>query len=179
MFRQQKRPWPRVVAMIGVAGLCAGALGTVALGTVALGTVALGQGATPLPKDTIFARKVLMDSIGRNMDALEANASSTRIDLIEGRDHADNISVMLMAFVHLFPPSTNEWKPKVDRDPGTDTFAAPAIWTGFADFYKRARDAADVAFKASRAETEPAFRNQVRQLRLACDSCHAIYMKKD
>jgi cytochrome c556 len=155
--------------MIGVAGLCAGTLDT----------VALGQGATPLPKETIFARKILMDSIGRNMDELEANASSTKIDLAEGRDHADNISVMLMAFPHLFPPSTNEWKPNVDRDPGTDTFAAPEIWTGFADFSKRARAAADVAFQASRAETEPAFKDQVAQLRLACDSCHAIYMKKD
>jgi cytochrome c556 len=161
------------MAMIAVAGLCAGALGT----------VALGQGTPPLPKEqhkeTIFARKILMDSIGRNMDELEANASSTRIDLAEGRDHADTVSVMLMTFPHLFPPSTNEWKPNVDRDPGTDTFAAPEIWTGFADFYKRARDAADVAFKASRAETEPAFKDQVARLRLACDSCHAIYMKKN
>jgi cytochrome c556 len=159
--------------MIGGAGLCAGALGT----------VALGQGATPLPKETIketiFARKILMDSIGRNMDELEANASSTKIELAEGRDHADTVSVMLMTFPHLFPPSTNEWKPNGDRDPGTDTFAAPEIWTGFADFYKRARDAADVAFKASRAETEPAFKHQVARLRLACDSCHAIYMKKN
>ena len=169
MFRGPERHWQRVVAMIGVAELCA----------AVWGTVALGQGATPPPKQAIFARKVLMASIGHNMDELEANAGLSKVDLGEGGNNADNISVMLMTFPHLFPPTTNEWKPNVRRDPGTDTFAAPAIWTGFADFYKRARDAADVAFKASRAETEPAFRNQVRQLRLACDSCHAIYMKKD
>jgi cytochrome c556 len=169
MIGQRKRRWARVAAMAGLASLCAGA------------TVALGQdrGATP-PKETIFARKVLMDSIGRNMDDIEANAGSAKVDLTEGQDHADIISVMLMAFPHLFPPSTNEWKPNVvDRDPGSDTFAAPEIWTGFADFYKRARDAADIAFKVSRAETVAAFKDQVAQLRVACDSCHAIYMKKD
>jgi len=165
----EKRRWRRMATMIGLAALCAGA------------TVASGQdrGATP-PKETIFARKILMDSIGRNMDDIEANAGSAKVDLAEGRDHADIVSVMLMAFPHLFPPTTNEWKPNVvDRDPGRDTFAAPEIWTGFADFYKRSRDAADLAFKLSRAETEAAFKDQVAQLRVACDSCHAIYMKKD
>src|SRR5436309_13663116 len=92
----------RAAAIVGLAGLCAGALGSVALGQ--------DRGATP-PKETIFARKILMDSIGRNMDDIEANAGSAKIDLGEGRDHADIVSVMLMAFQHLIPPSTNEWKP--------------------------------------------------------------------
>src|SRR5262249_3680627 len=82
-----KRRWARVAAMI--AGLCAGVLGSVAVGQ--------DRGATP-PKETIFARKILMDTIGRNMDDLEANAGSAKVDLTEGRDHADVISVMLMAF---------------------------------------------------------------------------------
>ena len=162
----------RMAAMVGLAGLCAGALGSAAWGQ--------DRSAAAPPQETIFARKILMDSIGRNMDDLEANAGSAKIALAEGRDHADIISVMLMAFPHLFPPSTNEWKPNVvDRDPGRDTFAAPEIWTGFADFYQRGRDAADIAFKASRVETEAAFKEQVAQLRGACDSCHAIYMKKE
>ena len=160
----------RVAAVIGLVGLCIAALGSAASGQ--------DRGATP-PKETIFARKILMDSIGRNMDDLEANAGSAKVDLTEGRDHADVISVMLMAFPHLFPPSTNAWKPNVDRDPGIDTFAAPEIWTGFADFYKRTHDAADLAFKVSRAETEAAFKDLVAQLRVGCDSCHAIHMKKD
>jgi cytochrome c556 len=164
-----KRRWSCVVAVIGLMGIFAGA-------TV---TLAQDRGATP-SKETIFARKILMDSIGRNMDDIEANAGSAKVDLAEGRDHADIISVMLMAFPHLFPLSTNEWKPNVaDRDAGRDTFAAPEIWTGFADFYKRTHDAADLAFKVSRAETEAAFKDLVAQLRVACDSCHAIYMKKD
>ena len=31
---------------------------------------------------------------------------------------SDTISVMLMAFPHLFPPASNQWKPDVARDPG-------------------------------------------------------------
>jgi cytochrome c556 len=170
MSGKRQRRWPRVAGMIGLVGLCAGALSPVALGQ--------DRGVTPA-KETIFARKVLMDSISTNMDELEANASSATVDLAEGRSHADITSVMLMAFPHLFPQNTNEWKPNVDRDPGSDTYAAPEIWTRFADFYKRAKDAAEIAFKASRAETGQAFKEQIAQLRVACDSCHGAYMKKD
>jgi len=168
MSGQQR--WPEMAAMIGMVGLCAGALSSMAWGQE--------RGTTP-PKETIFARKILMDSIGRNMDELEANAGSAKVDLAEGRDHADIVSVMLMAFPHLFPENTNEWKPNVDRDPGSDTYAAPEIWAGFADFYKRAGDAAQIAYQVSRAETEQAFKDQVAQLRVACDSCHGVYLKKD
>jgi cytochrome c556 len=170
MSGQLKQRWSRAAAMVGLVGLCAAASGPVALGQ--------DRGVTPA-KETIFARKVLMDSISSNMDELEANASSAKVDLAEGRNHADIVSVMLMAFPHLFPQNTNEWKPNVDRDPGSDTYAAPEIWARFADFYKRAGDAAQIAYKASRAETEQAFKDEVAQLRVACDSCHGVYLKKD
>ena len=170
MSGQRRKRWPRAAAMVGLLGLCAAALSPVALGQ--------DRGVTPA-KETIFARKVLMDSISSNMDELEANASSAKVDLAEGRNHADIVSVMLMAFPHLFPQNTNEWKPNVDRDPGSDTYAAPEIWARFADFYKRAGDAAQIAYKASRAETEQAFKEEVAQLRVACDSCHGVYLKKD
>src|SRR5215470_7667644 len=170
MGGQGKRNWPRAAAMVGLVGLCSGALSPIVWGQE--------RGATP-PKETIFARKILMDSSSQNMDDIEANAGSAKVDLAEGRSHADIISVMLMAFPHLFPPTTNEWKPNVDRDPGSDTYAAPEIWTRFADFYKRTKDAAEIAYKASRAETEQAFKDQVAQLRVACDSCHGTYLKKD
>src|SRR5688572_33468735 len=74
------------------------------------------------PKDTIFARKILMDSIGRNMDELEAIAALEKVDLTEGKDHADIVSVMLMVFPHLFPAHTNLWKADAARDPGRDTY---------------------------------------------------------
>ena len=68
--------------------------------------------------------------------------------------HADTISVMLLAFPHLFPPSTNQWQPNAKRDPARDTFASPDIWTNFADFYQQAAAASRLAFNASQAKRE-------------------------
>ena len=133
---------------------CAVGCGLLAWGAVGLSSVALSQDqSVATPKDTIFARKILMDSIGRNMDELEAIAASgSGKDLIEGKEHADIVSVMLMAFPHLFPPTTNQWKPNAQLDPGTDTFAAPEVWTKFSDFYGRSNTASRIAYKASRVE---------------------------
>src|SRR5262249_3261306 len=79
---------------------------------------------TTIATDAIFARKLLMDTINTNMDELETMTTSDKgVNLTEGREHADLISVMLMAFPHLFPASTNQWKPNVERDPGRDTYA--------------------------------------------------------
>jgi cytochrome c556 len=134
----------------------------------------------PPPKDTIFARKILMGAIDMNMDDIETMlAPEGKLDSAEGREHADAISIMLMAFPHMFPPATNQWKPNVDRDPATDTFASPDLWTNFADFYKRAADASKLAFAASRAERADQFRASIAQLRAACNGCHAAYQKKE
>jgi cytochrome c556 len=133
-----------------------------------------------IAKDAIFARKILMDAIGRNMDELEGmTASSKPIDLAEGNEHADNISIMLMAFPHLFAASTNQWKPVVERDPGRDTYASPDLWTNYSDFYAQAANASKIAYRASRAKQEDAFKTFVADLRVACDSCHAVYLKSD
>jgi len=136
------------------------------------------QGLAP-PKDTIFARKILMGSIDRNMDILETMTTSGNLDLAEGREHADLISIMLMAFPHMFPPGTNQWKAKVDRDPGTDTYASPDLWVNFSDFYQKAANASKIAFEASHAKVAEEFKVHVSQLRRACDSCHAAYQKTD
>jgi cytochrome c556 len=145
---------------------------------VGFGSLAAAQDqSAATTKDLIFARKVLMDSIGTNMDELEGIAGSANVDLAHGRDHADIASVMLMAFPHLFAASSNEWKPNVALDPGTDTFASPDVWTKFADFYKRAMDASKLAYDVSRAQKADDFKRAVAQLRGACDSCHALYYK--
>lgn len=149
-------------------------------GALAISDVASGQDQTAAAaKDAIFARKIAMDTIGRNMDVLEEMTSSGKIDLAEGKEHADVVSVLLMAFPHLFLPSTNQWKPNVERDPGTDTFAAPELWTNFSDFYARAAAASKTAFRASRAKDEDTFKSFMAELRVACDSCHAIYLKNE
>jgi cytochrome c556 len=132
------------------------------------------------PSDTIYARKTVMDTISEKMDALEAaSASPQKIDLGAAHEFADVISVLLMAFPHMFPAATNQWKPSVDKDPAFDTYAAPELWAKFSDFYKRAGDASKIAFNASRAVGEAEFKAAVGELRGACDGCHAVYQKTD
>ena len=146
-----------------------------------IGSVALGQDqSAATPKDVIFARKIVMNSIGENMDDLDIMVETDKVDVAHGAMHADAISVLLMAFPHLFPPASNEWKAGVvDRDAATDTFAAPEVWTNFADFYKRSADAAQSAYNASKATTAAEFKKYAIELRTRCDSCHATYQKKD
>ena len=156
-------------------------IGAIALLAVGMSPMASSQDqSTTIAKDAIFARKILMDTINTNMDELETMTSSDKpINLTEGHEHADNISVMLMAFPHLFAPATNQWKANVERDPGRDTYASPELFTNYADFYARAASASKTAYRASRAEKESDFRNYVAELRVACDSCHGLYLKTD
>jgi cytochrome c556 len=154
--------------------------GLVSAGTLGIGSTALGQDQSAATvKEVIFARKILMTTIGENMDELEAIIASGKIDVKHGAEHANLVSVMLLAFPHLFPPASNQWKPNVDKDPGSDTYAAPEVWTRFADFYQRTQDASKAAYDASQARNEDEFKKSVGELRTGCDGCHAIYQKKD
>ena len=172
MIRSVKGPASRKAIACGLFGF--------ASLNLVLSGVALSQDQSiAVPSGVIFARKVLMDAIGNNMDQLEGIVEASKVELAEGKDHADTISVMLMSFPHLFPPGTNLWKPNVERDPGRDTFAAPEVWTNYADFYKRADAASKIAYNASRSEDEEGLKKYAAELRKACDSCHAIYMKKN
>lgn len=151
-----------------------------AAGPLGVGSVALGQDqSAATAKDVIFARKLLMGSIGENMDDLDIMVETNKFDVPHGAMHADVISVLLLSFPHLFPPASNQWKPGVDKDPGTDTFASPDIWTRYADFYKRNADASKTAYNASRARNAEEFKKYAIELRAACDGCHAAYQKKD
>jgi cytochrome c556 len=82
-----------------------------------------------------------------------------------------------MAFPHLFPPATNQWKSTGDRDPVTDTFASPDVWTRFADFYQQAGAAAKSAFAASRSQNEADLKSAIARLRTQCNACHEAYLK--
>lgn len=135
------------------------------------------QSMTP-PQDAIVARKTMMTFISDAMDMIERMTVSGKIDLAVGGKQADQISVMLYAFPHLFAPATNQWKPKEEPDPLTDTLAAPELWQKFPDFYARAGAASQTAFKLSRAKTEADFKALTLELRTACDGCHAAYMKQ-
>src|SRR5262249_39331836 len=134
----------------------------------------------PAAKDTIFARKILMGAIDMNMDEIETMlAPEGKLELGDAQEHAETISTMLMAFPHMFPPATNQWKQGADRDPATDTFASPEVWTNFADFYQRATEASKIAWKASRAKRPDDFRSLIVQLRERCNACHAVNLKAD
>jgi cytochrome c556 len=137
------------------------------------------QGLPP-PKDTIFARKILMGTVDMNMDEVETMlAPGSKLDDAEAREHLNTISVLLMAFPHLFPAATNQWKDGADRDPALDTFASPELWSNFAEFYRRASEASKIAFEASRAARLDEFTTLVGQLRAACNSCHARFLKTE
>ncbi len=164
------RPRSRMAVAIGSGCLLAGLLGT------SLIAMAQDQSAATA-KDAIFARKTMMDTLSDNMDQIEAMISTNKIDLANAHDHADTISVMLMAFPHLFPPSTNQWKPNADLDPATDTYASPDVWSKFSDFYQQANAASKTAYNMSRAEKVDDLKAGTAELRTACNACHAQYLK--
>lgn len=153
----------------------------VAVCVLGTGPVALAQDRSVPPRaDTIFARKIVMGAIDMNMDEIETMlAPGGKLSLADGREHADVISVMLMAFPHLFPSSTNQFKPNADRDPATDTYASPNVWANFPDFYERAAKASKIALDASQAKRADDFRPLIVQLRADCNACHAAYQKTD
>jgi hypothetical protein len=134
----------------------------------------------PPPKDTIFARKIMMNAIDMNMDEVETMlAPAGKLNLADGIEHADAISILLLGFPHLFPASTNQWNPNATRDPATDTYASPGLWINFADFYRRAAAASKTALDAARAKKPEDFRARIIELRAQCDACHALYQKTD
>ena len=142
--------------------------------------MALGQDqSAATPTDVIVARKTLMVVIADNMQEIEAMTGSGKINLTRGRGNANAISAMLMAFPHLFPPTTNTWTPNAPRDPATDTFTDPSLWKEYAFFYKEAQAGSKYAFNASRAENETEFKKYAADLRLACDTCHATFQKNN
>jgi cytochrome c556 len=151
-----------------------------AVALIGASSAVLGQDPNPAtPKDVIFARKTLMNSIGTNMYVIDGMLETGKIDLVSGRAHAESISAMLITFPHLFPNNTNQWKQNAVRDPATDTLADAAIWESRSFFYKDAMAASKYAFDASRAENAADFRKSARDLRQTCDGCHSTYQHKD
>jgi cytochrome c556 len=156
------------VAVIARAGLAAAFLAT------SCAASAQDQGAATV-RDVVLARKTLMNFMCDKMAAIERMIALGRIDLEAVRGDADAISVMFMAFPHLFPPGSNQWKPDADPDPETDTYASPELWTRYPDFYRLAAAAAQSAHGMSRADKVDDFKTHARELRIICDTCHSLY----
>jgi cytochrome c556 len=168
--------------MTGAAGLLR-ILPLLALASSVLIAAPFARGQAPVvppPKDAIFARKILMGAIDARMDEIEIMlAPEGKLDSAEAQEHADTISIMLMAFPHMFPTETNQWKPGAKRDPATDTFASPDLWANFGDFYQRASMASKIAQDASNTKRLDEFKRLIGELRAACNGCHGSYMKAD
>jgi cytochrome c556 len=159
---------------LSIGGAC------LAVALIGASSVVFGQDTNPAsPKDVIYARKTLMNSIAANMYPIDEMLQTGKIDLVAGHANADSISAMLMAFPHLFPNSTNLWNQNATRDPATDTLADAAIWESRSFFYRDATAASKYAFEASRAQNVSDFRKSARDLRLTCDGCHSTYQHKD
>jgi cytochrome c556 len=164
--------------MVGVHRRTAAIIGLACLAVGALASSAPGQDqSAATAKDVIFARKTVMSSLSDAMDRIETMLESGKINLAAGNADADTISVFLMAFPHLFPPSSNQWKPNADLDPATDTFASPDVWTKYSDFYQQSASAAKAADEARQATNDAEFKAAIGKLRLGCNGCHALYLK--
>lgn len=136
-----------------------------------------GLTGTDRPDDVVQARQIVMDGIDAEMMPIDLAGAGKAYQLDELKAHADRISTMLTVFPHLFPPQT---KPAAAADGSPSlTTATPAIWENFDDFYGMAQAAAATALDASRAETADRFKDIGKQLRAACDGCHAKYMHVD
>jgi cytochrome c556 len=127
--------------------------------------------------DAIVARKTVMGALSDKMDDIETAIAAGKVNLDQAHAAADTVSIYLMAFPHLFPPATNQWKPGGDKDPATDTFASPDVWTKFGNFYKLATAAAKSAFNASRSQNEAELKAAIAELRTQCNACHTDYLK--
>jgi len=125
------------------------------------------------PDEVIMARQLLMEGMEEEMMVVELSVEGKDIKLPELQTRAYSMNRLLAAFPHLFPPQT---KPPTDGSPSL-TSASPAIWENFDDFYSKVMAAAMVAFDAGQAADADKFKEQVKLLRAACDSCHAQYMK--
>jgi cytochrome c556 len=163
-----RRRMTRAVACVALAGALA-----------ATSFIAMAQDqSVATAKDVIFARKTLMSTASDNFDQIEAMIATGKLDIADAHEHADTISVMMMAYPHLFPPSSNQWKPNADLDPGTDTFASPDVWSKFPDFYQRAAAASKTAYDMSRADKADDLKARAKELRVMCNACHELYLKQ-
>jgi cytochrome c556 len=125
--------------------------------------------------DVIQARQLLMDSVESEMMDIEIALEGKAPQFDDLKARADRISTMLTAFPHLFPPQT---KPGLSADGSPiNTTATLALWQDFDAFYGLAKSAATAAYDGSQAQSADQFREHVKKLRVACDGCHAQYMK--
>ncbi len=158
-------------------------LSTIAAAAAAFVGVALAQapsegpGWTGLtePAKIIEARRGIMDEAERLMRPIDTFISTGKTANADDLNEAAlTISKLLLPVAHLFPPTTNLYSPD-SAEPVTE--ALPALWQNFSAFRAFA-DTAETAAVTMAATTgvEP-LRGAARNLRGACDACHALTLK--
>ena len=127
------------------------------------------------PEDVTIARQVLMVGMSRLMAPIDAYAVGAHDDPDEVRDAAATIGEMMIAFPHLFPPTTNLYDPNADLPV---TAALPVIWEQFPAFYAMSAAAQTAAESLAVAAEVDAIRAGAERLRATCDGCHAVYLEQ-
>jgi cytochrome c556 len=127
------------------------------------------------PMDVIHARIELMEHMELLMEAIDTIQVEPVRNVEQLHLQAEAIAAMLQAVPHLFPPTTNIYKPEGPEYP---TLALPAIWENFETFNRMALAASETAEKFAEAGDEATLRAASGTLRASCEACHALFERK-
>ena len=127
------------------------------------------------PTDVIHARTELMEHAELLMEAIDTIQVEPVRDVDQLHLQAEAIAAMLQAAPHLFPPTTNLYKPEGPEYP---TLALPAIWENFDTFYRMAMSASRAAEDFTETTGDEPLRAASRKLRASCDACHTLFERK-
>ncbi|MBF9033188.1 cytochrome c [Rhodobacterales bacterium HKCCE2091] len=127
-------------------------------------------------EDATIARRLLMNAIGANNDAIHDMLDGVIENdpyVLEGRLAA--ISAMMRAFPGLYRAEPNPYsEDAAEADPFTVSLALPSVWEDFEGFEALALDAWQTALDASIAPRDEVL-ELVEVLESQCESCHAAY----
>jgi len=129
------------------------------------------------PQDMLDARRILMDTIGRNNDFLHDSVDGHfEFDPVEVRARLDAISSMLLAFPHLYHPNTNIWSEEAEAaDASSVSLSLPTVWERWVDFYLMAQQASETALQASIATEDARTIELINELEMQCEACHDTF----
>lgn len=159
---------------IGIIALAIGALAGWSLAQSPSADGGEGWTGETDPEEIIEARRVLMIEIERQMAAIDRFAIGEPEDLRDLKSSAETIEASMLAFPHLFPPSTNRYDPDVLEPP---TRALPAIWQNPEPFLTLTAAAEMAAAAIADGDGDDALRAASRELRATCDACHAQFAR--
>jgi cytochrome c556 len=159
---------------IGAAALFLGTVGGWALAQNPAPDEGAGWTGLTEPDEVIEARRVLMIDVERQMMPIDRFTVGEPADFEALKAAATTLEAMLLAFSHLFPPTTNLYD-STTREPPTR--ALPAIWENFESFRRLNEAAEHAAATMAAADDAEVLRTAGRTLRAHCDACHAQFAR--